>query len=127
MWDNDYLDMEVEAFIEFGSDGTGTFQIGLVRGWTDFRLTQRDDLPAVEWSWKGNDECDPAMGRGWAVLEGNRTITGEIFMHQGDESSFRAEKKPGRRRSSSPHKLKEENTMRPNRHLHAAVMEVVNN
>lgn len=106
LWDIDYLDMEVEAFIEFGSDGSGTFQFGLVRGLTDFRLTQRGDLPAVEWSWEGNDECDPAMGRGWAVLEGNRTITGRIFMHQGDESVFRAEKKPGRRRSFGPHELK---------------------
>lgn len=106
IWDRDYLDMEVEAFIEFGSDGRGTFQFGLVRGLTDFRLTQRDDLPAVEWSWEGNDECDPAMGRGWAVLEGNRTITGRIFMHQGDDSSFRAQKKPRRRRSSGPQELK---------------------
>jgi len=74
MWDSDYCDMEVEAFIEFGSDGTGTFQFGLVRS--------------------------------WAVLEGNRTITGRIFIHQGEDSSFRAEKKPGRRQPSGSHKPK---------------------
>lgn len=92
--------MEAEAFIEFGSDGTGTFQFGLVRGWMEFRLTHRDDKPAVEWCWDGNDECDPVMGRGWAVLEGNRTITGRIFIHQGEDSAFRAEKTPGRKNSS---------------------------
>ena len=86
----------------FGPDGTGTFQFGLVRGWMDFRPTHRDDKLAVEWSWDGNDECDSVMGRGWAVLEGNRTITGRIFIHQGEDSSFRAEKKTGRRRSSGP-------------------------
>jgi len=106
MWDSDYFNMEVDAFIEFGSDGTGTFQFGLVRGWMDCRLTHRDDKPAVEWSWEGNDESDPATGRGWVILEGNRTITGRIFIHQGEDSSFRAEKKTGRRRSSGPHELK---------------------
>ena len=44
--------------------------------------------PAVEFSWDGNDEMDPAQGRGWAVLDGDR-LKGMIFFHQGDESEFR--------------------------------------
>lgn len=92
MWDKDYPDMEVKAFIEFESDGIGHFQFGLVRGCIDYRSGERDGKPVVEWSWEGNDECDPAMGRGWAVLESATTITGRIFFHQGDDSSFQAER-----------------------------------
>jgi hypothetical protein len=92
VWDSDFLDMEVQAFIEFRKNGMGQFQFGLVSGCIDYHLTERDGKPAVEWSWDGNDECDPAQGRGWAVLETERLLGGRIFIHQGDNSSFRAEK-----------------------------------
>jgi hypothetical protein len=39
---------------------------------------------------------DDVQGRGWAVLDGNK-ITGMIFIHQGDESEFKAEKKSQRK------------------------------
>ena len=29
----------------------------------DCRLTTRDGQEAVEWTWAGNDEADPAQGR----------------------------------------------------------------
>jgi hypothetical protein len=45
MWDEDYLDEEVEAFIEFKDDGLGSFQFGYVGGKTDYRITQRDSKP----------------------------------------------------------------------------------
>ena len=32
----------------------------------DCRLTTRDGQEAVEWTWAGNDEADPAQGRGRA-------------------------------------------------------------
>jgi hypothetical protein len=38
----------------------------------------------VEFSWEGNDECDPASGRGWAVLEEDGSLCGRIFFHLGD-------------------------------------------
>jgi hypothetical protein len=41
----------------------------------------------VEWTWDGNDEMDPAQGRGWAVLE-EVELHGMIFFHRGDESGF---------------------------------------
>jgi len=31
-WDEDYLNEEVEAFIEFGADDLGSFQFGYVQG-----------------------------------------------------------------------------------------------
>jgi hypothetical protein len=91
MWDEDYLNEEVRAFIEFDDKGGGSFHFGYVRGGIDYRDVSRDGKPAVEFSWDGNDEMDPAMGRGWAVLEGER-LQGMISFHQGDESEFEAER-----------------------------------
>ena len=49
---------------------TGQFHFGYVHGEIDYRLGKRDGKPAVEFTWDGHDEMDPAQGRGWAVLEG---------------------------------------------------------
>lgn len=86
-WDQDYVDEEVEGYIEFDVKGTGAFQFGYVRGEMGCQLTTRDGQPAVEWTWDGNDEMDPAQGRGWAVIKGDE-LHGMIFFHQGDESGF---------------------------------------
>jgi hypothetical protein len=91
-WDQDFVDAEIEGFFEFGKDGTGEFQFGYVRGGIDYQEVERDGKPAVEFSWDGNDELDPAQGRGWAVLDGDE-IEGRIFIHQGDDSAFRAVRK----------------------------------
>src|SRR5215475_10439754 len=64
----------------------------------DCRLTTRDGEPAVEWTWDGNDEMDPAQGRGWAVVKGDE-LHGMIFFHGGDDSEFVAKKKgPSRKK-----------------------------
>jgi len=63
--------------------------------WT-CRLTRRDGEPAVEWTWDGNDEMDPAQGRGWAVVTGDE-LHGMIFFHGGDDSEFVAKKKKTKR------------------------------
>ncbi|HOW71083.1 MAG TPA: hypothetical protein PKY77_10820 [Phycisphaerae bacterium] len=103
MWDQDYLDMEVKAFILFEGNGIGQFQFGLVRGCIDYRPSERHGKPAVEWSWESSDECDPAMGRGWAVLETPEMLAGRIFFHQGDDSSFKAKRmSPPRRAQPRP-------------------------
>jgi hypothetical protein len=89
-WDEDYLNEEVQAFIEFEPGRRGEFHFGYVRGGMDYRDVLREGKPAVEFTWDGNDEMDPAQGRGWAVLDGDR-LKGMIFFHQGDESEFEAE------------------------------------
>lgn len=37
-WDEDYLNEEVEAYIEFSDDSLGSFQFGYVQGAIDHRL-----------------------------------------------------------------------------------------
>ena len=81
-WDQDFVDAEVEGFFEFDRDGCGGFRFGYVSGQVDYREVERDGKPGVEFSWEGNDEMDPAQGRGWAVLDGDG-IEGRIFFHQG--------------------------------------------
>lgn len=94
MWDQDYLDEEVEAFVEFSGNGLGSFQFGYVSGQIDYRMTQRDGKVAAEFSWDGGDAADgtPLTGRGWAVLDGVE-LTGMFFIHLGDESEFAATRK----------------------------------
>ncbi len=91
-WDQDYIDEEEEGYFEFDDKGCGEFHFGYVHGQMDCRLTTRDGEPAVEWTWDGNAEMDPAQGRGWAVMKGDE-LHGMIFFHAGDDSEFVAKKK----------------------------------
>src|SRR5437773_1887797 len=97
-WDEDYINEEVQAFIEFEPKGTGHFQFGLVSGTIDSLETQRDGKPAVEWSWEGIAEMDECSGRGLASLEGDE-LRGMIFIHGGDHSEFIARRPEKERRA----------------------------
>jgi hypothetical protein len=90
-WDQDYVNMEVTGHFMFKMDGMGHFQFGLVQGWMDCRMETGDGKERIEFSWEGNDEMDHASGRGWAIIE-NGELSGRIFIHQGDDSAFRAKK-----------------------------------
>lgn len=57
----------------------------------DWRDTERDGQPAVEFSFEGMDEMTPTSARGWAVIEGD-TLERMIFFHRGDQSGFTAKK-----------------------------------
>jgi hypothetical protein len=91
-YDSDFLDAGGSAFLKFGRNNAGDMRFTMVQAMIDYRLTERDGKPAVEWSWEGDDEGDPASGRGWAVLEPDGTLVGRIFMHYGEESGFVARK-----------------------------------
>jgi hypothetical protein len=90
LWDREALHLVGPAFIEFGKDETGRFAFIAVEGWMDCRETPRDGRAGVEFSWEGSDDCDPASGRGWAVLEQDGSLRGRIYFHLGDDSSFHA-------------------------------------
>lgn len=91
-WEQDFIDEEEEGYVEFGDKDQGQFHFGYVHGQMDCKLTTRDGEAAVEWTWDGNDEMDPAQGRGWAIVKGDE-LHGMIFFHGGDESEFVAKKK----------------------------------
>ncbi len=90
-WAQDFVDAEVDGFLEFGPDRFGSFQFGYVRGDVEYREGARDGKPSIEFSWNGHDEMDPSRGRGWAVVDVDQ-LEGTFFIHRGDESAFRAKK-----------------------------------
>ena len=89
LWDEDYFDMEVPAYIEINENDTGDFQFGLVSGHIDGESVNGDSL---EFTWSGNDECDEAFGSGRLKLKDKDTLKGKIKFHQGDKSKFRAKR-----------------------------------
>ena len=90
LWDQDAVDLVEPGFIEFGRDGTGRFGFVVVRGWMDCRTSKRDGRLVVEFSWEGDDEGDQISGRGWAARGEGGLLIGHLFIHQGDDSGFRA-------------------------------------
>ena len=95
-WEQDYIDEEEEGYFKFDDKGWGEFHFGYVHGQMDCKPATRDGEPALEWTWDGNDEMDPAQGRGWAIVK-NDERHGMIFFHGGDDSEFVAKKKGGKR------------------------------
>lgn len=89
LWDREAFDLVVPAFIEFKQDGNGECRFIAVRAWLDCRFTERAGVPAVEFSWEGEDEGDRMSGRGWGILQDGQ-LEGRWFMHMGDDSWFRA-------------------------------------
>ena len=87
LWDRAALDLVQPAFIDFAADGTGELRFIAVRGWIDWRV---DEGGRVDFTWDGVDEGDQVHGRGWAIADGNGSLTGRIYFHRGDDSSFRA-------------------------------------
>jgi hypothetical protein len=90
LWDTAAVDMLGPAYIEVDHNGQGSFRFIAVEGSMDVRPADNGDPRAVEFSWEGRDELDQASGRGWAVVGEDDTLTGRIFIHHGDDSSFRA-------------------------------------
>ena len=89
LWDAEAIDLLGPGYIQFGGPHW-PLPVHRRRGWMDCHSGQRDGRPCVEFSWEGNDESDPASGRGWAALEEDGSLRGHIYFHLGDDSGFRA-------------------------------------
>jgi hypothetical protein len=90
MWDKDYFNMEVQAYIKIESNNRGDFQFGLVSGAIDGEVVDYAHGKRFEFTWEGNDECDPAHGSGWIRIKKEDLIEGEFRIHNGDNSTFLA-------------------------------------
>jgi len=86
LWDKDFLDMMEPAYIAFDGKAGGEFAFGCVIG----GLHCRKAPDGVEFTWEGNNEMDEASGDGWAELQKDGSLTGEIRFHNGDDSTFKA-------------------------------------
>ena len=64
LWDREDLDLLGPALIEFDREGLGEFRFIALEGGLDYQVSERGGLPAVEFSWEGQDDGDASMGRG---------------------------------------------------------------
>ena len=83
-YEADYPDMMEPAYIHFHGSGSGDFAFGCVTA----TFTTATDAEAVEFTWQGNDEMDEAQGHGWAELQPDGSLKGQICCHSGDEVDF---------------------------------------
>ena len=90
MWDEDYFNMDTQAYIEIRNNRSGSFQFGLVYGDLDGEVTKTDAKSRFEFTWEGFDEGTPMSGSGWLELKKNNEIRGLIKIHLGDSSKFKA-------------------------------------
>ena len=58
MWDEDYFNMEVPAYIEINNRLLGNFQFGLVSGYLDGEIAKCGNEERFEFTWEGQDEND---------------------------------------------------------------------
>jgi hypothetical protein len=90
-WDEDYFNMDVQAYVELNESGGGGFQFGLVSGYIDGEFIKvGKKIDRLEFTWEGNDESDDASGSGWLKVKAGDKLDGYIKMHQGDSSRFKA-------------------------------------
>ena len=89
LWDVDDLDLMDPAHLTLQPKGHGRLGLLAIEADLDYRVVQREGLPAIEFSFEGSDEGDQISGRGWAILEGEQ-LQGRIFIHHGDDSGFTA-------------------------------------
>ena len=87
MWDQDFVDAEVQGHVTFEDKSDGCFQFGYVQG--QFRWNE--DEADLDTTWEGNDEMDEAFGNIDAEIIKDE-LHGTISFHRGDESAFKAEK-----------------------------------
>jgi hypothetical protein len=92
LWDEDYFNMETQAYIEIKPNNQGEFQFGLVTGYLDGYLEKIGEQERFTFTWQGNDEMDEASGSGWIQLISEGEIEGLINFHHGDKSLFQAKK-----------------------------------
>jgi hypothetical protein len=71
------------SFILFVEDG-GEFALDCLTG----SIHGRCEGDAVEFTWDGSDEMEPAKGHGWAEKRDDGSLEGEICLEGGDDIPF---------------------------------------
>jgi hypothetical protein len=91
-WENDFLDLVEEAPLSFKGTADGEIAFGALKGFLDVRYGARDGSACAEFSWEGQDENDPACGRGWAAIGTAGRLVGHFYIRNGDDSAFVCER-----------------------------------
>jgi hypothetical protein len=83
-YDPGYADMAGPAYIRFDGKGGGEFAFGCVTG----GIYEAGGKEHIELRWDGSDEMDEVNGDGWAELQPDSSLQGQICLHNGDEIDF---------------------------------------
>jgi len=81
---SDYPNMVEAAYILLDGEGSGEFVFGCVTG----AIYGAGNTDNIEFTWAGNNEMDEASGDGWAELQPDSSLKGQIRFHDGDEADF---------------------------------------
>jgi hypothetical protein len=81
MWDEDYCNMETQAYIEITPQNGGEFQFGLVTGSIDGDLEDNNGKERFAFTWEGSAEMDEASGSEWLQLSSKDQAEGLIKFH----------------------------------------------
>jgi hypothetical protein len=71
------------SYILFAKDG-GEFALD----WLTGSIHGCCEGDAVEFTWDGSDEMEPATGHGWAEIRADGSLEGEVSLEGGDDISF---------------------------------------
>lgn len=85
-FDEDYPDLAEPARIEIDERGVGEMAFGALTAALDCAWTPS----GFEFTWDGSDEGDQVSGDGWAEIQPDGSLRGEIDWHNGDETGFKA-------------------------------------
>jgi len=88
LWDKDAIDLVEPGYISIKGK-KGKLHFICVDGQMEIQKIKDKYL----FTWEGNDECDPASGYGDFTCIGD-TLTGRIYIHGSDDSTFVAVKAP---------------------------------
>lgn len=89
LWGEDDLDLIGSPEIVFAAGGDGSIRVGALQAELDYRIDKSARPVKAEFTWAGVDDMDPVSGRGWVEIEG-ASMRGELFIHMGDDVTFRA-------------------------------------
>jgi hypothetical protein len=84
------LTWKFRLILRIDSNNQGNFQFGLVSGDINGKVVDYVDGKRFEFTWAGNDECDPACGSGWVRMKDTDLLEGKFRIHNGDNSTFLA-------------------------------------
>jgi hypothetical protein len=87
IWDRAHLDLVEPAFLAIDGQGGGEMAFGALTAALSCGYT----TDGVDFTWDGSDEGDQVSGDGWAELQPDGSILGEISYRNGDETTFKAE------------------------------------
>jgi hypothetical protein len=92
MWDEDYFNIEVQAFIKITNDRKGDFQFGLVTGDFTGKIIEQANEEKFAFKWRGTDEFEPVQGTGRIEIINVDLIVGKFTFDNGEQSKFKAKR-----------------------------------